>query len=239
MSGLSSRSRERMENTHRHLVLGGSRGIGYAYAAHFAELGDALELVARDEVSLSSAVNTLKQTGNSHVSYICCDLTDEDSRAQLISRVKQRRYDRIFIGGPTPPSGILSELSDAEFTQAYQSCLAYPFAFLRWASSLPNAAQLQLVVVSSSAVSKPVQGNPFAASALFRSGLDEVVDVFRGYFSSLDVWYPDLVWTPLAEAYAARLFPEYSIEQRKARLAKHLDSESAKDIKEYVREVLK
>ena len=86
-----------------HLVLGGSQGIGFAYAAKMAKNGDALAIVGRRKDPLVQAKDRLTRLGASSVATLAGDLLDPAFR-EVIKNFRPV-CDSVLVGGPSPPLG--------------------------------------------------------------------------------------------------------------------------------------
>jgi NAD(P)-dependent dehydrogenase (short-subunit alcohol dehydrogenase family) len=67
-------------------VTGGSKGIGKAIVERFAEIGDAVVALGRDEASLKEVAHEQSERGFS-VDYSVCDVTSEDSVQEVFGRL--------------------------------------------------------------------------------------------------------------------------------------------------------
>src|SRR5437879_5911329 len=88
-----------------HVVLGGSLGIGYAYALWHAKRGANLLVIARNEASLDTARDSLLGAGAKSVRTFSADLTDPQALQLLWKRLEERELNSLFAGGPSPPAG--------------------------------------------------------------------------------------------------------------------------------------
>lgn len=71
------------------LVSGGSRGIGRALAAGFAERGARVIITGRDPATISAAAQGLSQPG-APVEPVVCDVADLDQIARLVDQVLEK-----------------------------------------------------------------------------------------------------------------------------------------------------
>lgn len=203
-----------------HLVLGGSEGIGFSYAKHYAQLGDHLVLVARRQAILDEARVTLLQVGSSSVETISGDLTNVDFRNQLFSNLQP--VQNVFIGGPSAPYGTLDEIlekqHDLDLGHACQANLIYPLEALLWSLKKGCLEGGRTILLSSSAARSSLLGTKFFLSGVMRYALDKVIQEMSTLFQkkkrSLEVMYPELVITPLAKRFAFNLANSNSLSEQ-------------------------
>lgn len=99
------------------VVTGGSRGLGYAAAEGFLEMGAAVVICGRDEGTLSAAAEQLGATGAECVA-LRCDVSDEVDVVRLAAEVEERfgRCDILLnsagIGGITPTAQVTADAWD-------------------------------------------------------------------------------------------------------------------------------
>jgi NAD(P)-dependent dehydrogenase (short-subunit alcohol dehydrogenase family) len=194
----------------RHLVLGGSEGIGFAYAMHQARKGDCLTVVARRQWRLEEARSALLDAGASVVATVAGDLLDRAFRIRLWE--DPGLYNSILASGPSPPEGSLKDILTADSERlvflGYQAALAYPLEVMQRAlgGGLQSLGTLHLV--GSSASREPLLSATFFLSASFRRIVDEVAQEFAPRFEEqrkrLLVWRPRIVLSPLSVGYARR-----------------------------------
>lgn len=194
------------------LVLGGTAGIGHAYAMTCANAGHAVYLVARDAAGLSAAATRLGAAGASDVQFCAGDLNDAEFRSSLRTALNAKGLlplRSILIGGPSPPAGTLNQVTLGDMDAGYDICVRYPLEIMRWALEGALAVGGEVIVVSSSVSKEPVPGTRFAVSALFRRTLDELANELQTRFETsgrtLVIWRPRVVVTRLSLAYAQRL----------------------------------
>lgn len=198
--------------TNKHLILGGSEGIGYAYAEAMAARGGELTLVARRLEPLQAAREALLLAGASVVSLISGDVLSKPFRDVLRNQCKQ--FDSIFVSGPSPQPGGLELIEAEDFEMhaldACKSCFVYPLEIMEWALGVGLAIGGRLIVVSSSAISSPVTETHFLLSRLFRSALHELMPAYQEKFNEnkkiVKIWKPKAVLTPLAISFAKKKY---------------------------------
>ncbi len=74
------------------LITGGSQGIGRAFADCFAERGDILYLVARNENLLRIAADELKNRWNCEVHIAAIDLMEHDATSRLMDHIERQGF---------------------------------------------------------------------------------------------------------------------------------------------------
>lgn len=197
--------------TRHHLVLGGSQGIGFAYAAHMAAKGDALTIVARRSNILADARKRLLQTGATSVDTIRGDLLDAEFRNVI--KNSHCGFDSIFISGPSPPAGGPELTSNPHWhqlaTRACEAGLIYPYDFTHWAFERGVASAGTIVLVTSAVTLTHTPDQYFFLSQTYRSALERIAQSLQPIFSNrhvqLNIWRPKVVLTELAMAYATSM----------------------------------
>lgn len=218
-------------------MLGGSRGIGFAYASWLAAARQRLLVVARDEARLAVSAERLRAAGASEVRPIAGNLVDASFRARLLQCASISRLGSIFIGGPSPPAGSAEQISTADVAMAYEICMAYPFDIVEAATAGSHAGgPMSIVFLSSSASREPLTGHPFYLSAIFRRSAEKLLTdlIDRRGGAQLIVLRPTVVWTDLSAAYAARLVLEEPHADPRAALARRFHVASVPDAQTYV-----
>lgn len=224
-----------------HAVLGGSAGIGLAYAMWHARRRASLFVVARDERRLDGARSALLQAGASEVGIQPADLVSESDRRQVLQQLESKALVGLFLGGPSPPPGGIEYLAAARLRQACETCLHYPYEFMTWALGIPTPL-CSFIVLSSKASLEPLRGHQFYASALLRRALDSLIESLRADFerrgTALAVWRPGVVLTPLSEAFARDLTPVPGADSPVRRLAAHFNVSAVPTAADYVEQML-
>ena len=163
----------------RVLILGATSAIARATARMFAERGDRLFLVARDDAKLAVTAKDLRGHGAEHVDYAAADLADESGHEALLKRAAESLggLDIAFIAyGTLPDQGGL-EGSPKATREALQVNFTSVASLL---TLLANRLQAQrsgtLAVISSVAgdrgrASNYVYGTAKGAVSLFLQGL--------------------------------------------------------------------
>ena len=79
-------------------ISGATGGLGKAYAEYCAKSGYDLFLTARSEERLKALKEDLSAKYNVNIEYFPCQLTDDDSRKELIAHIEEKgfKFDRII-----------------------------------------------------------------------------------------------------------------------------------------------
>lgn len=109
----------------RALVCGSTQGIGKAIAAHFADLGAEVILLARDPAALESLSQRLCSSANQQHAYLVADFFFPDQLEKLLAdRLPEFAPINILVnntGGP--PGGLIHEARTSEFLEAFSKHL--------------------------------------------------------------------------------------------------------------------
>ena len=190
------------------LVLGGSAGIGFAFAEWCANKSRRIIIVGRYKARLRKARERLLKSGATEVICISGDLVDPRFRSSLLSRLAEKRLSTVFIGGPNPPSGHPSSVDWRSAQRACEICIIYP---LQIVSSLVQQRSngTNIIFLSSSAARERLEGHPFFLSAFFRRTAETLLQLYAREHSfastTFSIWHPKVVYTDLAKRYARAL----------------------------------
>lgn len=221
-----------------HLILGGSHGIGFAYASHFASQRDRLVLVGRNGEDLANSRAILERSGSPEVESVVADLLDPDDRRRIMRRWPPHKVSTVFVGGPSPPVGSLASATIKELDRACEVCLSYPVDILQGYTGARDPRP-RIVILSSSAADEPLCDHQFFLSALLRRNLDAIVNCLSAQIDSVvEVWKPHVVFTRLSRRFAEQLTDGRSDEALKAVLADHFGVRSVPTAQEYVDQML-
>lgn len=224
-----------------HLVLGGSHGIGYAYAEYWATRGESIILVARDSNDLRRAELRLLKTGASSVRAISGDLLNEQFRDSLFGTLAEVTFVTVLVSGPSPPAGELPSVGIDAFYRAHEACIIYPLSALRWLMSRPQPIPDRIFLISSDAIANRCSTR-FFLSSLYRRALDDVIECMKresnALGAALEVWYPVVVRTRLAEQYAQRIADADVEGGLDEILSKYLGVERVSSAEAYIRQQL-
>ena len=120
------------------LVLGGTRGLGWACAQALSEAGVKVVLNGRDAAHGEAAAASLPQA-----SFVAGDIGSETARAALMAAVSQRGMPDIVVtnaGGP--PAAPFEETSVTQWRVAYETSVLGPLEIVRQCLPAMRAAEI-------------------------------------------------------------------------------------------------
>lgn len=143
------------------LVCGSTQGIGYASAVELALMGASVTLIARNEESLATAVNSLDITKGQLHRYVVADFSDSDSVKKAIHDYL-RLVPEVHIlinntGGPA--GGPIIEADISEFSKTFEMHLINNHNIVQAVvPSMKEAGFGRIVNVISTSVKQPIPG---------------------------------------------------------------------------------
>jgi tropinone reductase I len=134
------------------LITGASKGIGYAIAEEFLELGAEVVIVARDPEGLDKAVNDLKSKGYP-IEGIAADVTNSSDRLKIIELISTKwgKLDILVNNAGTNIRKQLVDYSEDEYRFIFEinlfsvveMCrLCYPFLLKGQGANVVNVASV-------------------------------------------------------------------------------------------------
>lgn len=155
------------------VVLASSKGLGKAAAHLFAEEGAHVFIASRNESELEKTKNEIqKETGNAHVHYQVCDITNPDSIKQLIAKAaaKHGTIDILVNNAGGPPAGLFDDFDDDAWQNAFELNLLSFVRAIR--EALPYMKKQQsghIVNITSSSIKQTLDN--LILSNTFRAGI--------------------------------------------------------------------
>jgi 3-oxoacyl-[acyl-carrier protein] reductase len=165
------------------LVCAASKGIGKATAAALAAEGVELFLCARGPEALAETVREITEAGFGPVHSLSCDLTNADSRNELIAKAKDSigSIDVLIhnVGGPKPSTAEGTSLNDWDngFEQLFNSVAHLNNAFVpemkknKWGRILCITSLSVIEPIPNLAVSNAMRA---ATTAMLKTLADEL-----------------------------------------------------------------
>ncbi|WP_099156994.1 SDR family oxidoreductase [Virgibacillus ndiopensis] len=105
------------------VVTAGSKGLGKGTALQFAKEGAHVLISSRNKETLKEAVEEIKmESGNEHVRYTVCDITNPESIKQLVATAVEwnGKVDILINNAGGPPAGGFDKFSDEDWQKAYE-----------------------------------------------------------------------------------------------------------------------
>lgn len=189
------------------LVCGGTSGIGFAFALHFAKKGCNLTVLSRDKsFSLESIKQELLYAGAQSVQMVTCDLLDSIERGLVFARLASNsKFSYIFLGGPGPVAGSQNQIESSDVVQSYNACVSYPIHWHKvfFNHLIPNC---EIWVLSSSTVNEEsTKNHPFYLSTIFRKATSAIIKEWREQNMIVNSLTPRVVITPLSMQFGEKL----------------------------------
>ncbi len=136
-----------------HIVTGGGRGLGRATADALVAEGARVVLSGRSQESLDEAAETLNITaGRAAAVGVVADNADRDTPARLLAAALETwgRVDGALISVGGPPKGPVTEITDDQWSAAFESVFLGAVRLAREVgAALPAGGSLALVLSSS------------------------------------------------------------------------------------------
>jgi 3-oxoacyl-[acyl-carrier protein] reductase len=135
------------------IVTGGARGLGRASADALVAEGARVVVSGRTQESLDAAVADLDASAGRHAAVpVLTDNADRDAPARLLAAARDTwgRVDGALISVGGPPKGPVTEITDEQWTAAFESVFLGAVRLAReLGTALPDGGSLGLVLSSS------------------------------------------------------------------------------------------
>jgi 3-oxoacyl-[acyl-carrier protein] reductase len=145
----------------RALVCGSTQGIGYACAAAMAGHGASVTLVARNEASLNSAVDTLSRDGDQAHDGLCADFTNPDQLSEVVRSHIARvgGYHILLNNTGGPKSGPILDATADQFVAGFtQHVVCNQLLMQAVLPGMKEAGYGRIVNIISTSVFTPIKG---------------------------------------------------------------------------------
>ncbi|MCG7400322.1 SDR family oxidoreductase [Caballeronia zhejiangensis] len=158
----------------RAVIIGGSRGLGYAVCEALASEGVDLVVFARDRLRLDACRQALRREHGTTVDVCAGDLSKDEDVSRLADVAAQGQGAQILIlNTPRPPSPMrdfLDETEQARWDAAYQHQLHGALLVLRTLTPLvARSGWGRVIAITSASVKQPMPRH--AISTIFRAGV--------------------------------------------------------------------
>jgi 3-oxoacyl-[acyl-carrier protein] reductase len=154
------------------IVLGASRGLGFATAREFAREGANVVIASRDAATLARAAGDIRQATGREVLHQPCDVTRPEALQAVADFAVQRLggIDVLVTNGGGPPAGAFDNFDDAAWQRAFELNLLSAVRAIRLALPAMKArGGGRIVCLASVASRQPIDG--LILSNVFRAGV--------------------------------------------------------------------
>ncbi len=143
----------------RALVLGASRGLGYALAERLAAEGCAVAIVSRDEARIRAAARRLAAGGGGQVVPLTGDVTEPAAAERLVAAAVEALggLDLLATNAGGPPPGAFESLDEAVWERAIELSFLSHVRFIR--AALPHLRRSDapsVLTITSYSVKQPI-----------------------------------------------------------------------------------
>ncbi len=153
----------------RALVIGASRGLGYATAHQLAAEGCKVVVVSRDETTLLAAAERIRSETGGQVFAIPADATAPNAGDQIVVAAVEvlcrsltgtrRALDILVTNAGGPPAGMFASFTDADWSKAIEASLMSHVRLIRAALPfLRKSESPSVLTVTSYSVKQPIPG---------------------------------------------------------------------------------
>jgi len=155
------------------IVAASSKGLGKAVAMQFAEEGAHVLISSRNEEELKKTAEEIKeQSGNEHVRYQICDVTDAGQIKALAEAAIEwnGKIDVLVNNAGGPPAGTFNDFTDEDWQHAYELNLLSFIRMIREAvPSMKENGSGRIVNIASSSIKESLPN--LLLSNTFRAGI--------------------------------------------------------------------
>lgn len=142
------------------VVTAASKGLGRAIAEEFAREGAYVLISSRDEQVLAQTAEELKKkTANEQISFISCDMKNEDDIQQMIHEAVKLHgtVDVLINNAGGPPAGPFMEMSDEDWYHAFElNLLSYVRTIRQTVPIMQKQNYGRIVNIASSSIKQSI-----------------------------------------------------------------------------------
>ncbi|NWF95401.1 MAG: SDR family oxidoreductase [Candidatus Thorarchaeota archaeon] len=187
------------------LVTAASRGLGYSVAKSLVEEGAKVTICSRNESSLKSATDSLG-TG---AEYVVADLKVHHDIERLLRLVREKHghLNGLFVNAGGPPPGRFEDLSDQQWSSAFDLTLMSAVRLTRCALPLLRKADSASILYSTSVSVKQPLDNLLLSNSLRTAVIGmmrTVADEFAPYGVRVNAVCPGYIRTARVDELMAK-----------------------------------
>ncbi len=142
------------------IVIGGSKGLGFACAQTLAEEGARVALISRNKDNLKTAVKALKNKAKNEPVFFACNISKQDEIKALFDWVQKsfRRVDGLVLNAGGPPAGGALAFDDAQWQTALDTTLLSVIRLTRQFIPLMQTQKYgRIVAIESTSVKQSIE----------------------------------------------------------------------------------
>src|SRR5689334_19562328 len=156
------------------LVAAASKGLGFGVARALATDGAKVSICSRDSASVEAAAKKLNDETGAEILAAACDVTNGDSIIAWVKATADKWgvVDALLVNAGGPPSGLLLDMTEAQWQAAFELTLMSSVRMIR--AVLPHMKNGgSILTVTSSSVREPIER--LGLSTVMRSGVAGLV----------------------------------------------------------------
>lgn len=158
-------------------VGGASKGLGKACAMALAENGAKVIMTARNEASLQSAVDEIRQMGGNAIA-LPADLGNPSQVESAIEKIRSHHHpiDIVVLNSGGPKPGRFMDLAESDWAEGYHQTLGYMLSICK--AVIPSMKERQwgrIITITSIVAAEPAES--LALSSVFRAGVLNMVKI--------------------------------------------------------------
>ncbi|MEZ4668738.1 MAG: SDR family oxidoreductase [Anaerolineae bacterium] len=156
------------------LVAAASKGLGYGVARALAADGAKVSICSRDAAGVEAAAEKLRTETGAEVLATACDVTDAASIEAWVDKTaaKWQVIDALLVNAGGPPTGLMLDMTDAQWQAAFELTLMSTVRMIRAAVPYMTGGGAILTITSSS-IKEPIER--LGLSTVMRSGVAGLV----------------------------------------------------------------
>lgn len=155
------------------IVTAASKGLGKAAAKQFAAEGAHVLISSRTEEALHKTRDEIREeTGNNHVEYAVCDITDSQSIKALVSKAVELNdtVDVLINNAGGPPAGTFDKVNDEDWQNAFElNLLSFVRTIREVLPHMRKQGSGHIINFASSSIKQPIDN--LILSNTFRAGI--------------------------------------------------------------------
>jgi 3-oxoacyl-[acyl-carrier protein] reductase len=174
------------------LVAAASKGLGFGVARALAREDAKVSICSRDTASVEAAAKKLTDETGADVLATACDVTSLDSINAWVDATvaKWGVVDALLVNAGGPPSGLLLDMTEAQWQAAFELTLMSSVRMIR--AAVPHMTNGgSILTVTSSSIKEPIER--LGLSTVMRSGVAGVVKTLADELAGKNIRVNNLI----------------------------------------------